>query len=66
MEKLVMNELMQKNIKELVQLRKDLKSELYTLRMKNSMRALRETHTIKLTRRNIARVNTALHRKIHW
>ena len=65
MNKLQMNELMQKNIKELVGLRKQLKSELYNLRIKNSMRWLKQTHTIKLTRRNIARVNTALHHKIN-
>ncbi len=64
MERLKMNDLLQKNVKELVNLRKSLKEELFNLKMKNSIRWLKQTHKILFTRRNIARVNTALHNKI--
>ncbi|UFX82781.1 50S ribosomal protein L29 [Candidatus Absconditicoccus praedator] len=60
-----MNEIMQKNVKELVAQRNKLKKELFDLRIKNSMRGLTQTHKIKQTRRNIARVNTALHHKLN-
>ncbi len=65
MSKLKQDDILQKNTKELVKLRNDLRKELFDLRIKNSMRGLTQTHKIKETRRNIARVNTALHHKIN-
>jgi len=63
MTKLEFKELLAKPIKELVKLRNDFKSELFQLRMKNAVKWLKETHLIRLTRMNIARVNTALNHK---
>lgn len=65
MKKLEFKELLAKTIKELVKLRNDYKSELFQLRMKNAIRWLKETHLIRLTTRNIARVNTALNHKLN-
>ncbi|MFW5890904.1 MAG: 50S ribosomal protein L29 [bacterium] len=64
MAKLATNELREKTLKELIQMRTKLKKELYELRIKNSLRGLKQTHLIKDTRRNIARINTALHYKL--
>ncbi|MBS8121864.1 50S ribosomal protein L29 [Candidatus Vampirococcus lugosii] len=58
-------ELSKKNLKELVDLRKALKKDLFDLKIQNSIKALKQTHKIKLTKKNIARVNTALHHKIN-
>lgn len=63
MEKLKMDELLWKTIKELVQMRKEAKSELHELRMKNSMRALEETHLISEAKKYVARLNTAIKQK---
>ncbi len=65
MKKLEFKELLAKTIKELVKLRNDLKSELFQLRMKNAVRWLKELHFIRITRRNIARINTALNHKLN-
>lgn len=43
---LFMQELAEKTIKELVQMRKQLKKELYTLKMKNAIKGLKETHKL--------------------
>ena len=43
---LFMKELISKDVKGLVAMRKQLKQELFELRMKNSVRALKETHKI--------------------
>jgi len=53
-----------KSIKELVKMRTDHKKQLFEFRMKNAMRSLKETHLIKVARRNIARINTILKEKI--
>ena len=53
-----------KSIKELVDLIKDLKSHLFSLQTKVDGRALKQTHFIKMTRRNIARAKMALSLKI--
>jgi len=62
---LFMKELADKNIKELVAIRKEAKKELFELRMKNSVRALKETHKIGDLRVKIARINTVLHSKVN-
>lgn len=64
MKKFDMNEIMQKSIQELIKMRNDLRKELFELKMKNSLRNLKQTHLIKIARRNIARLNTALNSKI--
>ena len=62
---LFMKELADKNVKELVAMRKEAKKELFELRMKNSVRALKETHKIGDPRVKIARINTVLHTKVN-
>ncbi|MFZ2150940.1 MAG: 50S ribosomal protein L29 [Candidatus Absconditicoccaceae bacterium] len=61
---LFMKELSDKGPKELVSMRKKMKSELYALKMKNSIRGLKTTNEIGDTRKKIARVNTVLKSKI--
>lgn len=53
-------DLLEKSSKELVSLRRDLKKQLFDSRMKNALKSLKETHTISVLRKNIARINTAL------
>ena len=62
---LFMKELISKDVKGLVAMRKQLKQELFELRMKNSIRALKETHKIGDLRVKIARINTVLQSKIN-
>ena len=62
---LFMEELISKDVKGLVAMRKQLKQELFELRMKNSVRALKETHKIGDLRVKIARINTVLQSKIN-
>ena len=62
---LFMKELASKNVKELVAMRREAKKELFELRMKNSVRALKETHKIGDLRVKIARINTVLHSKVN-
>ena len=62
---LFMKELISKDVKGLVAMRKQLKHELFELRMKNSVRALKETHKIGDLRVKIARINTVLQSKIN-
>ena len=62
---LFMKELANKNVKELVAMRKEAKKELFELRMKNSVRALKETNKIGDLRVKIARINTVLHSKVN-
>ena len=57
-------ELRGKSIKELVNLRKETRKKLFEMRMKNAVRALKETHLIKIAKRNIARINTVLKEKL--
>jgi ribosomal protein L29 len=40
---------------------KELRSELYTLKMKHAMRELKETHKIKKARKELARHLTKIH-----
>ena len=60
-----MKELAGKSVKELVAMRKEAKRELFELRMKNSVRALKETHKIGDLRVKVARINTVLHSKVN-
>ena len=62
---LFMKELISKDVKGLVAMSKQLKQELFELRMKNSVRALKETHKIGDLRVKIARINTVLQSKIN-
>ena len=62
---LFMKELISKDVKGLVAMRKQLKQELFELRMKNSVRALKETHKIGDLRVKIARINTVVQYKIN-
>ena len=52
------------SVKDLVQKRKELQKELFDSKMKNLTGSLKKVSDIKLTRRNIARVNTFLSHKI--
>ena len=62
---LFMKELISKDVKGLVAMRKQLKQELFELKIKNSVRALKETHKIGDLRVKIARINTVLQSKIN-
>ena len=59
-----MKDLHDKSIKELIQMRRTLKKELYSYRMKNAIKGLKETHKIWDVRVKIARINTVLTHKI--
>ncbi len=63
--KLAAKDLLWKSCKELVKLRNALRKELFDLKIKNSIRALNQTHLIRVARRNIARVNQVLTKKIN-
>ncbi|MDR0369502.1 MAG: 50S ribosomal protein L29 [Candidatus Peribacteria bacterium] len=59
-----MNDIRGKSPKELVAMRKKLKDELFSLKMKNAIRGLKETHQIGDVRIKIARINTVLKSKL--
>jgi large subunit ribosomal protein L29 len=59
-----LQDLLDKSVKELVSVRKELQKNLFQLRMQNSMNGVKKTSDIKLFRKNIARVNTVLSHKI--
>ncbi|MFA5747927.1 MAG: 50S ribosomal protein L29 [Candidatus Absconditabacterales bacterium] len=61
---LFMKELNDKTVKELVQLRKELKEKLYSFKMKNAIKGLKQTHQIGDLKIKIARINTILSSKI--
>jgi ribosomal protein L29 len=61
---LFMQELSEKTIKDLVQTRRKLKKDLYDLKMKNTIKGLKETHKLWDLKVKIARANTVLTRKI--
>ncbi len=56
--------LQDKTIKELVQMRRTCKQDLYSYKMKNAIKGLKETHKIGDARVKIARINTVLTHKI--
>lgn len=59
-----MKKIREKSIKDLVVERRKLKKELYNLKIKNSIRGLKETNKIWEVRIKIARINTVLKSKI--
>lgn len=61
---LFIKELSSKSVKELVDMRRKMKKELFELNAKNVMRGLKETHKIWDTKVKIARINTLLSLKI--
>lgn len=63
MKALFVKDLLSKSIKELVALRKKMQKEQFDLSVKNSLRALKQTHLIRIARRNIAKINTAITQK---
>lgn len=62
--KIIMGDLDGLSIKDLVSKRTELRKKVFTLKIQNQAWALSQTHLLKLVRRNIARVNTALSIKI--
>ena len=62
--KILMKDLESLSIKDLVSRRTELRKKFFTLKMQNQAWSLKQTHLLKPTRRNIARVNTALSIKI--
>lgn len=60
MKKLFMADLMKKSLKDLIALRNKIRREVFDYKLKNTMRALPQTHLIGLWKRNIARINTAV------
>lgn len=62
---LYMKELAGKSVKDLVAMRKQARAELFELKMKNGVKALKETHKIGDLRIKIARINTVLHSKVN-
>ena len=63
-ESLVMKDLLNLSVKDLVNKRTELRKKLYSLKMQNQARALKQPHLIKFTKKNIARINTAITQKI--
>ncbi len=60
MKKLFHKDLIKKSLKDLIALRNKIRKEVFDNGIKNSMRALSQTHLINLGRKNIARINTAV------
>ena len=60
MKKLIVKDLQKKSMKDLVKMRNNVSRELFDARLSNSTKSLNQTHTIKIQRRNIARINTAM------
>lgn len=56
--------LLEKSVKELVDERRKLSWELFSLKMKHSSKGLKETNKLKDLRRKISRINTILTSKI--
>ena len=59
-----MKELAWLSVKELVKMRKKLKEELFSLKSKNAVKALKQTNNIGDLKVKIARINTVLTLKI--
>ena len=58
-----MTELQDKTPKELVHMRREAKQELYSHKMKNAIKGLKETHKIGEAKIKISRINTVLTHK---
>ena len=54
------DQLTSKSHKELLGMLTDLRKQLFAAKMKNSLKSLKGTHEIRVIRKNIARVHTAL------
>lgn len=52
-----------KSVTELIKQKNELSSQLFDLKMKNSLGQVASPHQIKNVRRDIARINTAIVRK---
>lgn len=52
-----------KSVTELVKQKNELASKLFDMKMKNSLGQLASPHQIRLVRRDIAKINTAIVRK---
>lgn len=52
-----------KSVSELVKQKNELASKLFDMKMKNSLGQLASPHQIRLVRRDIAKINTAIVRK---
>ena len=61
---LYIKDLTERSIKELVDERRKLSWEMFSLKMKHSSKWLKETHKLKDLRRKISRINTILTSKI--
>ncbi len=59
-----MKDLLGKSLKDLIRLRNELKKDVYENTIKNALRSLNKPHLITVARKNIARVQTAMHQKI--
>ena len=57
------SEIREKNLKELTALEKDLREELFKLRMQNATGSLEKSHRLKEVKRDIARVLTVAKQK---
>lgn len=58
------DELKEKSVKELVLLRKELRAKLFTLKMDNVLRKLKDVSQIKKHKKKIAQIQTILSSKI--
>ena len=58
-----MKDLQDKTLKELVHMRRAFKQELYSYKMKNAIKGLKETHKIGEAKIKISRINTVLTHK---
>lgn len=52
-----------KSVPELIKQKNELASKLFDMKMKNSLGQLASPHQIRLVRRDIAKINTAIVRK---
>jgi len=52
-----------KSVAELIKQKAELSTQLFDMKMKNSLGQLSGPHQVKYVRRNIARINTAIVRK---
>ena len=64
MKKIYVKDLLKKSVKDLVALRNVLRKELFDNGMKHSYRSLKETHILRLWKKNIARINTAITKSV--
>lgn len=67
MSSLIYKDLIKKNVKELVEMRKKHKKHLFMLKMQSdrNIASLKDKHSIRVEKKNIARINFALHNKLN-